>query len=277
MIRIAAILVVVAIGFGAVASKAEAPLKDMATTATTNSWKHDSVVDYISLQDGQTFAYLPQAVENDPLAIEGFIYLTDSVEDAWESLNGVKSAFDSSREARTRVGVRYVITLALVEHTPWRRFFSATNDQGREEIVLELLREFGTKYDQAWRTEGSPAGARGVMQFMELTYNRLQEAYPEAGLPQRGFLQHYASFRAAFLLSDETTRWRFRNPTAYEQISDQDSELLRVASYNCSGSFVHWRAFEKYNDDWKKVLPDETRNYLEMYVWVRNYLFPPTT
>lgn len=224
--------------------------------------------------------YTPYSPEIDTWQVRqtGLGYLTRQIELAYEDLrekNIRLSGFDRLLADTMPTG-ELSLVLSIIEHIDPVRFEHC--QEGEEaNLVREVLTVIGANTTNAYAYSKSPAGARGLFQFIPKTYKRLQEKYPQAGL-KRAFVpgcnDHINAAKASLLLFDSDLSYLPK-----EWLSDARSNVRAIgaylaAAYNCGAKRVEESA-KLCGNEWTCRLPTETKIYLKKFdlVWgLRNDL-----
>ncbi|MFH1089155.1 MAG: hypothetical protein V1716_01895 [Candidatus Uhrbacteria bacterium] len=222
----------------------------------------------------------------------GYEYIVGLTRQANEDLRarGVPSLSDPTRLAADSASSETVATVFVIEHLS-----SGSVD------VCSVLSVYGREGRNAFRTElpehGTLSGPYGAAQMIASTYNNLRRVYPTAGLDSEsthGREVHLNVAKAATLHFDGV--WSEMSATARGKMLTQEwRNRAMVAGYNhsaggvsaaiglCEG--VTWRddagcrvlvspARKGKKAVYRTVpppLPLITRNYLEMYIKVRDF------
>lgn len=170
-----------------------------------------------------------------------------------------------------------VFVLSVIEHMDPERFKSCAAGQ-EDALVREVLTVLGANAENAYAYSKSPAGARGLFQFMPATYERLRRKYPAAAL-HRDFVQgsndHVNAAKASLLLFDSDLGDLSRKLLVSARDDIEAVGRMLAASYNCGPGRVRKSARE-CNNSWTCRLPEETRTYLKKFdrVWEKRKSLP---
>lgn len=217
--------------------------------------------------------YTPYCGEIDTWEVrrDGLNYLRQQIESARSDLEerGVRlKAFEGLPVEIAPTDVSLV--LSIIEHIDPRRFRNAK--AGEEiELVREVLTIIGANTVHAYAYSKSPAGARGLFQFIPATYEKILRKYRGAGLVRNfvsGCGSHVNAAKASLLLFDSDLN---DLPYDYLQFIGNDVRSLGrylAAAYNCGSKRVE-RSARTCANGWTCRLPEETKNYLEKFdvVW----------
>jgi hypothetical protein len=217
--------------------------------------------------------YTPYSPEIDTVEVRkaGLDYLERQIDLAYTDLRtrNVRLGGFSKLEARV-TPTEVALVLSIIEHIDPLRFKSCPEGQ-ETALVHEVLTIIGANTVNAYAYSKSPAGARGLFQFIPKTYSRIREKYPDAKLNRRfvaGCNDHVNAAKASLLLFDSdlgdiSQKWLLslkRNVRA--------AGLYLAAAYNCGAKRVEKSAKECGNQ-WTCRLPEETKIYLKKFdvVW----------
>jgi hypothetical protein len=170
-----------------------------------------------------------------------------------------------------------VFVLSIIEHMDPERFKSCTREQ-EDALIREVLTVVGANAENAYAYSKSPAGARGLFQFMPATYERIRRKYPAAALYRdfvRGSTDHVNAAKASLLLFDSDLADLSRKLLLNARDDMEAIGRLLAASYNCGPNRVQKSARE-CSDAWTCRLPAETRTYLQKFdrVWEKRKNLP---
>jgi hypothetical protein len=170
-----------------------------------------------------------------------------------------------------------IFVLSIIEHMDPERFKSCTAEQ-EDALIREVLTVIGANAENAYAYSKSPAGARGLFQFMPATYERIRRKYPGAALVRdfvEGSTDHVNAAKASLLLFDSDLADLSRKLLLNVQDDMEAIGRVLAASYNCGPKRVQKSARE-CNDAWTCRLPAETRIYLEKFdrVWEKRKNLP---
>lgn len=138
-------------------------------------------------------------------------------------------------------------------------------------LVHEVLTVIGANGADAYAYSRSPAGARGLFQFIPRTYEKLLRKYHEAGL-NRSFVSgcnnHLNAAKASLLLFDSDLN---DLPGDYLRAMSGDVQAVGrylAAAYNCGSERVK-KSLTDCTKGWTCRLPEETKIYLQKFdrVW----------
>jgi hypothetical protein len=226
--------------------------------------------------DGKSYkevVYTPYSPEIDTRQVRkaGLDYLMRQIECAYKDLRMRNVKLVGFRRLEAQVTPTEVaLVLSIIEHIDPLRFKNCP--EGHETaLVHEVLALIGANTVNAYAYSKSPAGARGLFQFIPKTYRRVREKYPTAHLNGRfvpGCNDHVNAAKASLLLFDSdlgdvSRKWLFslrKNVRA--------AGLYLAAAYNCGSKRVEESAKECGNQ-WTCRLPEETKTYLKKFdvVW----------
>ncbi len=167
------------------------------------------------------------------------------------------------------------LVLSIIEHIDPERF---QRYRGNEiALVHEVLTTIGANTTEAYSYSKSPAGARGLFQFIPATYKMLLGKYRRAGLNKdfvSGCFDHVNAAKASLLLFDADLASLPKKLLLSAPKDGRSVGMYLAASYNCGPRRVEKSALE-CKDHWTCRLPQETKVYLEKFeaVWnLRNVL-----
>ncbi len=154
--------------------------------------------------------------------------------------------------------------LPLIEHTDYGEF--VLNPQQALERVLVII---GTNGQRAFAYTGSGAGARGLYQYTEPTWNTIRDFYAAARLPVYGdgVRDPLASAMAAILLYDNNLKLLIEK-FGQGIVNDPHLEEYLAAAYNGRPAHVVdslkavFKQYPNGTDDWGVYLKDETDQYI---------------
>jgi hypothetical protein len=161
------------------------------------------------------------------------------------------------------------LVLSIIEHIDPDRF---EHYEGNEiALVHEVLTIIGANTTEAYRYSKSPAGARGLFQFVPDTYRRLRQKYRSAGLKQdfvSGCDDHINAAKASLLLFDSDLASLPRKLWSVARKDGRSVGMYLAAAYNCGPKRVETSA-RACKGQWTCLLPEETRVYLKKFdvVW----------
>jgi hypothetical protein len=162
------------------------------------------------------------------------------------------------------------LVLSIIEHIDPARF-EKSPPGGETALVHEVLTIIGANMNDAYAYSRSPAGARGLFQFIPGTYERMLTKYREAGLDRNfvsGCSNHVNAAKASLLLFDSDLN---DLPSHYFPVIGDDMQVTGqylAAAYNCGSRRVE-RSLRDGAGGWTDGLPGETRTYLKKFdaVW----------
>lgn len=154
-----------------------------------------------------------------------------------------------------------VKNIVLVEHVDPGWLMVA--DDGGKSLTERALVIIGANQEWAYRYTNSTAGANGIAQFIESTYDLLVKRYPDAGLIKNrtlGMADHTNAFKAITLLFDNDA-----NDIQSKTEAPATREML-AAAYN-GGSTRVIQAVKKHGQTWadSAIFPTETSDYVKKY------------
>lgn len=218
--------------------------------------------------------YSPYSEQLDISAIrrQGFEYVKNIIHSARERLANkrVGSLAIERRLVTEVVPVDIATVLLLIEHIDPTRF--NTLPIGR--LINEVLTVIGLNRERAYAYAVSPAGARGLFQFIPSTYKSIVRQYPEAGLNSNfvaGMNNHINAAVASFLLFDSDLSY---TDIEHRNFLTQNKDALGyylASAYN-GGAPRTARAIKEHGNNWVDYVLPETQVYLKKYKAVANIL-----
>ena len=214
--------------------------------------------------------YCPQ-IDTWQVREDGLNYLKEQIESARIDLEerGVKlKGFEGLPVDVAPTDISLV--LSIIEHIDPERFKSAgVGDEIK--LVHEVLTIIGANTVNAYAYAKSPAGARGLFQFIPGTYEKILRKYRGAGLNKNfisGCSSHVNAAKASLLLFDSDLN---DLPGNYLRAIGGDARAVGrylAAAYNCGSKRVE-RSARTCSDGWTCLLPEETKTYLSKFdsVW----------
>jgi hypothetical protein len=162
------------------------------------------------------------------------------------------------------------LVLSIIEHIDPLRFQNAPPG-GETALVHEVLTIIGANMGDAYAYSRSPAGARGLFQFIPSTYEKMLRKYRQAGLDRNfvsGCSNHVNAAKASLLLFDSDLN---DLPRGYLRTVGDDVQAVGqylAAAYNCGSRRVE-RSLRDCTGGWTCGLPGETKIYLRKFdaVW----------
>jgi hypothetical protein len=223
--------------------------------------------------------YTPYGPEIDTPEIrqDGLNYLREQIEtarDDLETANVRLKGFDALPDAFSLTDIALV--LSVIEHIDPLRYKNCPPGE-EATLVNEVLTIIGANKASAYAYSRSPAGARGLFQFIPGTYEKLLRKYPGARLVKdfvAGCIDHVNAAKASLLLFDSDLN---DLPDEYLRHLSRDTKALGrylAAAYNCGSKRVE-RSLRNCSSSWTCILPEETRLYLKKFdtVWNMRSLF----
>ncbi len=218
--------------------------------------------------------YSPYSKQLDVPAIrrQGFEYVKNIIQLARERLANkqVSSLAFGSRLVVEVVPVDVATVLLLIEHIDPTRF----NALPIEQLINEVLTVISLNRERAYTYAVSPAGARGLFQFIPRTYKSIIRQYPQAGLNSNfiaGMNNHINAAAASFLLFDSDLSYTDIEHRNF-LIQNKDALGYYLASAYNGGAYRTVRAIEEHGENWVNYVLPETQVYLKKYKAVANIL-----
>lgn len=193
----------------------------------------------------------------------GETYIAKNVDEAFEELKSqhVMSRAVPGKLVTDVISKDLVRTIVLVEQVDpgWLNLA----DDGGKTLVERALVIIGANQELAYRYTNSKAGANGLAQFIEPTYDLMVERYPAARLIKNhkiGMADHTNAFKAITLLFDNEMHF------IQENTGVPASPQMLAAAYNGGPSRVI-RAVKSHGQNWVEsdIFPDETNAYVKKY------------
>ena len=225
---------------------------------------------------GDTFkevVYTPYSPEIDTWQVRkaGLDYLVRQIDLAYGDLKAREVRLTGfGRLGSDMTPVEVALVLSIIEHIDPVRF---TNCQEGQETALvhEVLAIIGANTINAYAYSKSPAGARGLFQFIPKTYKRIREKYPKANL-NRSFVpgcnDHVNAAKASLLLFDSDLEDVPRPWLPVLERNVRTIGMYLAAAYNCGAKRVE-KSAKACGRQWTCRLPEETKTYLKKFdvVW----------
>ena len=161
------------------------------------------------------------------------------------------------------------LVLSIIEHIDPARFERYKNNEIA--LVHEVLAIIGANTTEAYRYSRSPAGARGLFQFIPATYRMILQQYRNAGLTRdfvSGCDDHVNAAKASLLLFNSDLASLPERLWSEARTDSQSLGMFIAAAYNCGPRRVE-KSARACKGRWTCRLPEETRIYLEKFnaVW----------
>ena len=217
--------------------------------------------------------YTPYSPEIDTPQVreDGLNYLKGQLESARADLEEKHVRLMDFNELFDGVAATEIsLVLSIIEHIDPVRF-EKSPPGGETALVHEVLTIIGANTSAAYAYSRSPAGARGLFQFIPGTYEKLLRKYPEARLDRNfvsGCSNHVNAAKASLLLFDSDL-----NDLPSDYLHAIGADALTVgrylaAAYNCGSKRVE-RSLRGCTAGWTCLLPRETKVYLRKFdaVW----------
>lgn len=196
--------------------------------------------------------YVPYESEfySPDVLIAGSDYLSFLIKDAYDQLAAkkVKSKAFPDKMLVDALDPYLLKTIILVEHIDLAIF----KDDAPEHAVGKLLISLGINGEDTFNSAVSVAGARGIVQFIPSTYNRLVKVRPEIGLNpdfNAGMDDHRNAIMAQIAYLDSVLA-ELPQVVRDDFVNDRSqSASFLAAAYN-GGSLRVKRAFTYWGSDW---------------------------
>nr|MBA3241746.1 hypothetical protein [Acidobacteriota bacterium] len=160
--------------------------------------------------------------------------------------------------------------LCVVEHTDHKRF----ETEERASLYDEIYTLYALNSGDTYRFSVSSAGAGGMVQMIPPTYEAMRVMHPSVGLNPNfveGMRDHGNALEAMLLYMQGTWDVLLRSEQvrrALEEKTATQAELL-AAGYN-SNPIRLPRYLERGGDDWRTLIPEETKMYLRIYASIES-------
>lgn len=204
-----------------------------------------------------TFLHTPEVVA------AGVAYINEHADAAFQELRDarIESVAVPGKLVTDVVPLDLVKNIVLVEHVDpgWLLL----SDDGGKTLAERTLVIIGANREWAYRYTNSKAGANGMAQFIESTYDLMVKRYPAAHLIQDhnlGMADHTNAFKAITLLFDNEMA------TIQSQTGVTPTRPMLAAAYN-GGSTRVIQAIKKSGADWQTSdsFRPETTDYIKKY------------
>lgn len=182
-----------------------------------------------------------------------------------EKLNDAVVRLASKGETVSPAVVDVAERLCVVEHTDHKRYMTEESAPIFEEVRSLYALNSGDTY----RYSVSSAGAGGMVQMIPPTYKAVREQHPAADLREdfvEGMRDHSNALEAMLLYMQDT--WDYLSKQ--EEVTDAlasgkatQAELL-AAGYNSNPRKLP-NYLSKGGDEWRTLIPEETKMYLRIY------------
>ena len=250
-------------------------------------WTVVAIRTAVRAKDEQTqgAVYIPYSSRLDTPELRGAAieYLSDMALAAYYDLHArqLESDFLTGKLVTDVGTLDHVMALILTEQMLHDLEFVNGDDAARLAMLNRTLTIIGANRDRSFWYTRSRVGATGIGQIMSGTYDRLQDRYARAGLPEDkefGRLDHTMALKAMIIhadaelwpMSDEYRHFVIEHPN--------EGRLILAGGYNANVRRVY-EAIKECGDTWRepscKKLPSETRRYLIKYEWIYGVLFDP--
>lgn len=191
----------------------------------------------------------------------------------------LRNVIDTAREKLRQKGIfiqpkvaDIAERLALVEHVDHWRFFNEHQPNIYNDVyTLFALNEGGT-----YRYAISSAGAGGVAQMIPSTYRIVRSRYYQVGLMPdfiEGMRDHINAGQAMLLYMQMTWNDLLASPTVYAALESgiATQEDLMAAGYNSNPAKLP-RYIKRGGENWRNLIPRETKIYLQIYASTEQYV-----
>ncbi|MFH1769626.1 MAG: hypothetical protein ABH833_03095 [Parcubacteria group bacterium] len=199
---------------------------------------------------------------------EGKDYLLKNIDRAYEELedNDVIS-LASPEELITDVIPKEILSNIIFTEQTDTRALLMSDDKGKR-LVERVLVILGSNEEWAYKYTGSSAGATGIAQFIEPTYDGMVELYPEAEMIKDyrlGMGDHVNAMKAMVLFLD-SHKASLQRSINEDKLTEGITEEMLAATYN-GGPSRTIQSVNKYGSGWadSPIFREETRDYIEKY------------
>jgi len=209
-----------------------------------------------------TYAPYSEYIHWPDVIVAGKKYLTHHIDEAYRQLrtDAVESRSSPGLLITEVISEDLLKNIVLTEQVDpgWLR----VADDGGKALVERVFVIIGANREWAYRYTSSKAGAYGIGQFIESTYDTLADRYPSANLiadRSLGMADHTNAFKAIALLFDnDRTELMKKIPVVTEE--------MLAAAYNGGPSRVI-TAVRLSSDGWadSKHIAEETRDYVQKF------------
>jgi len=183
-------------------------------------------------EEGVYTAYSPE-MDTKKMRTAGMDYLRRLQRLAYDRIKNhdVRSRVTPNATVADKIPAGMVVRLMITEHVdPWRM-----KNVGIEQCIHEVLFTIAANREHAYAYAKSSAGARGLPQFMEDSYQMVRDNYPQALLEpdfERGMSDLHNAVLASVLLLDLELTQLPRNTLAKFTDSSQQFAAFLAAGYN---------------------------------------------
>jgi hypothetical protein len=155
--------------------------------------------------------------------------------------------------------------LAIVEHVDHFRF----RTEYHPSIYNDIFTLYALNEGQTYRYSVSSAGAGGMVQMIPSTYRMVRSRYPNALLMPdfvEGMRNHVNATQVMLLYMQMTWNDLISSPTVYGALRSRiaTQEHLMAVGYNSNPAKIPGY-INRGGDDWKLLIPLETKRYLQIY------------
>lgn len=214
----------------------------------------------------------------------GYDYLLDQIRTAAYDLRlrEIRSLAFPDKLVANVVPRQLALTLSIIEHIDPDEFEALAGKLAKEKNLPANIAEreaikilgkcvlvvTGANRENSFKFAVSPAGARGLFQFMPRTYQNLRECYPRTGLVksfQAGMANHTNAAKASLLLFDSDLS--FGLPEYRQFLADHPEALgmYLAAAYN-GGVKRTIKAIKDRGERWTLNVLPETRVYIRKFL-----------
>lgn len=221
--------------------------------------------------------YTPYSKELDlrPVRLKGHSYLKLLIEGARKDLKN-RRVYSRAFKDSFVGGLDFVedaVIYSIIENIGYKDL----KEKRSRAAVRRVLTKFGLNEEEEFRDVVSEDGATGLFQITPNNYDTIKRLYYGAGLSSDfldGMYDPKNAAKTVLCVIDYNLSILIMNNVEFLRKNTQNLGQLLAASYNC-GPFCLKKRIDSYGENWEKNLPEETRNYVEKYVEVKNLLYPP--
>ena len=223
------------------------------------------------------------AIHKKEIINAGRAYLEENIDKAFSELTKkeVKSKVESNLLITDVISKDILRNIMVVEHIDPDGFRNSVDDgQFLGERVLAII---GANQELAYRYTGSPAGASGLAQFIEPTYDNMVSRYPEAKLIKDynlGMANHVNAIQAMVLFFDSHKKDILSKITRKDITNSLGiTEEMLAAAYNGGpGRVVNsvnklglaWFSSQLNTSSASRIFRQETLDYIRKFQAIKN-------
>jgi len=222
----------------------------------------DSYVDMV-------YAPYSEALHWPAVIKQGREYITSKLETAFEELekDKVMSKAESDQVITDTIDKKLITNIILTEQIDTKSLL--VSDDGGRRLAERVLVILGANKEWAYRYTGSSAGATGMAQFIEPTYNSMVTLYPDARLItdyELGMADHTNAIKAMVLFLDSHKSMLQGSIYNEEGLQNGITNEMLAATYN-GGPSRAIRSVNAEGADWEysDIYREETSRYIQKY------------